>query len=583
MGENSLIWYNLPLYFCESTAAKFVRDAGCAGQGFFATWAHEFSSRAAPARETGKGLNGWYNNQTFRTSWGGLKAVDKKKTFRIMSLPIAMPCKYVYTYEVCKLRNETGNAAPDLATLRRRDLEGCNIETVLFPFSACILPLTAGFLYSWSSPFIVKITNDKENYNITEDEASYFTVIPPLAMAVTSFLLSRLNDIFGRKPTMYFIVVPYTVSLILAAVAKDVWVFYASRLFAGMGDGLVFSTVPMYIGEVSTPNVRGVWGNTLTFAIYLGQLGINVIGSYCSVAVTSYICICVPLVFLLLSFRVPESPYFYVMKGRFEEAKNSLRKLRGVEDVEEAFLQLKSDVHRQMSETGTWKDLFCVDSNRRALFGGIFLRVSQQMAGIGAFTMYAQYIFAKSGGDLSSEVSSIIFFGAICIFNVAGAYTVDIFGRRKSYIVSIFFCGVMHFIEALYFFAEQYDIGIDVTPLNWIPLTGLLFYVVFYSVGVGIVPTLMLGELFSASVKSKGLAILAIAFGVALCITTKVFHLMVTNFGLYSPFLLFSLSSLLSAVLALYLVPETKGKTLEEIQQSLKSNKKAKLSVIEVR
>ncbi|KAJ8962535.1 hypothetical protein NQ318_000927 [Aromia moschata] len=438
--------------------------------------------------------------------------------------------------------------------------------------------MTAGSLFSWSSPFIVKIINDKENYNITEEEASYFTVIPPLTMTVSTFLLSRLNDIIGRKPTMILLAVPYSMAFVLAAVAKNIWMFYASRMLAGIGDGLVFSTVPIYVGEVSTPKVRGVWGNALTFAIYLGQLLINIIGSYCSVAVSSYICISVPIAFVILSFYIPDSPYFYIMKGRFDEAKNALRKLRGVEDVEEVFLQLKSDVHRQMSETGTWKDLFYIDSNRRALFAGIFLRASQQFAGISAFAVYTQYIFAKSGGDLSAEVSSIILFGAVCIFNVVGAYTLDIFGRRKSYVVSIFFLW-----EALYFFVEQFDVGIDVSSLNWVPLTGMLFYVVFYSVGIGIVPTLMLGELFSASIKSKGLAILSIIFGLIVCAITKLFHVMVTNFGLYSPFLLFSVGCLISTVLALYLVPETTGKTLEEIQQSLKGNKKTKLSVIEVR
>ncbi|KAJ8962516.1 hypothetical protein NQ318_000907 [Aromia moschata] len=402
-------------------------------------------------------------------------------------------------------------------------------------------------------------------------------------MVISPFLLSRLNDIIGRKPTMLVSALPYIAAFILAAVAKNIWVFYASRLFTGIGDGLVFSTVPMYIGEISTPKVRGAWGNALTFAIYLGQLLITIIGSYCSVEVTSYICICVPIAFLLLSFFIPESPYYHIMKGNFDAAKDTLRKLTGVEDVEEAFLQLKSDVHRQMSETGTWKDLFFVDSNRKALFAGVFLRTSQQLSGIGTFAVYTQYIFAKSGGDLSPEVSSIIFFGVICIFNLVGAYTLDIFGRRKSYIVSISFGGVVLFVEAFYFFAEQHDIGINITSFNWIPITGMLLYVVFYSIGVGIVPTLMLGELFSASIKSKGLGLLAVCFGLLVCIITKLFHVMTTNFGLYSPFLLFSLSSLTSTVLALYLIPETKGKTLEEIQQSLKDTKKIELPMTEVR
>ncbi|KAJ8971679.1 hypothetical protein NQ317_013997 [Molorchus minor] len=289
---------------------------------------------------------------------------------------------------------------------------------ILAIFTACMVPLTAGMLFTWSSPFIPKISSDKTNYDISEEEASYFTVIPPIAMIITSLLFSNLNDIFGRKPTMIINAIPYVIAWILAAVASNIWVFYASRVFSGIGDGFVFSSVPMYIAEISTPKVRGVWGNALTFFIYIGQLLIAIIGSYCSVKVSSYIGMCVPVLFIVIFLFMPESPYFYVMKGKFEEARSSLRWLRGIEDVEEDFLQIKADVERQMSEKGTWKDLFVIDSNRRALYAG-------------------------------------------------------------------------------------FDIGIDVTALKWIPLTGMIIYVVFYSVGIGIVPTLMLGEAVFCKHKAK--------------------------------------------------------------------------------
>ncbi|XP_018561402.1 facilitated trehalose transporter Tret1-like [Anoplophora glabripennis] len=438
----------------------------------------------------------------------------------------------------------------------------------------CLVPFTVGLFFTWSSPFLLKITDDKSTYDISEEDGSYFTVIPPISMILTSIFFSNLNDKIGRKPTILINSVPHIMGWILTATATNVWMFYASRFFAGIGDGLMFASVPMYIGEISTPKVRGVWGNALTFAIYLGQFIITVTGSYCDVKQTSYICICFPLIHFVLFYFMPESPYFYIMKGRFQEARESLRWLRKKDDVEQDFLLLKADVERQMSESGTWKDLLTIKSNRKALFAGIFLRASQQLGGIATFAVYTQYIFEKSGGNLDPQVSSMIFIGTTCVLNLLGAYTLDLFGRRLSYIVSLVCSGIILLIESIYFYIEQFETQIDIKFLNWIPITGMMVFVLFYSIGLGIVPTLMLGELFSTSVKAKGLSVLIVIFGILVSTITKLFHVLTTNFGLYSPFLLFSVNCLLSTILAIYLIPETKGKTLEQIQQSLKGSKK---------
>jgi MFS family permease len=429
-------------------------------------------------------------------------------------------------------------------------------------------------LFSWSSPSIPKIVEDKVNYDISLDEASYFTVLPPIGAIASSFLFAKLNDTIGRKYSLLLIAFPHIISLILIANAKSVYVFYVSRFITGLGDSCLFASLPIYVGEISTPKVRGTWGNLMTFLIYLGQLSINVIGSYTTIATAAYICLVFPIFFLCTFVFMPESPYFYLMKGRTDDARTSLQKLRQKQNVEEELHKLKSDVDRQMSESGSWKDVLTLSSNRKAVYAGIFLRASQQLGGISSFAVYTQYIFLKSGGNVSASTSAIIFMSLCAVLNMCAAFTLDRFGRRKSYFVSLLLCGMVLLCEATYFFIEQfYGAEVNVAIVNWIPLVGMITYVVFYSFGLGIVPTLMLGELFSASIKGKGLLLLNIVFGVLVSCTTKLFHLLDTSFGLYAPFLFFSISCFISTILAVYFVPETKGKTLEEIQQSLKASK----------
>ncbi|KAJ8930540.1 hypothetical protein NQ314_016653 [Rhamnusium bicolor] len=199
------------------------------------------------------------------------------------------------------------------------------------------------------------------------------------------------------------------------------------------------------------------------------------------------------------------------MKGRFEEAKESLRRLRGKENIDDDFLSLKADVERQISESGTWKDLFTINSNRKALLAGLFLRISQQLGGMSVFGVYTQYIFEKAGGSLSSAASTMIFTGLCLVLNVAAGFTVERFGRRISYIGSLILCSIVLFIESTYFYIDQFQPELDLSTLNFIPVAGLFLYIIFSSFGISIIPTLMLGELFSASIKAKGLTILSLS------------------------------------------------------------------------
>lgn len=294
-----------------------------------------------------------------------------------------------------------------------------------------------------------------------------------------------------------------------------------------------------------------------------------ILGSYLSIKTSAYVCIGIPILFAILVSFLPESPYQLIRDGKMKEAKQSIQWLQRKIDVEEDFLKMKTDVERQISETGSWMDIIKISSNRRALRAGMFLRLSQQFCGISTFASYTQLIFAKAGGNLSPQYSSMIFAGLLSVLNLICSIAVEKFGRKPSYFYSLLCSGVVLLSMALYFFIDQFQLA-NLDKFNWFPLAGMITFVFVFSFGLGVVPTLMLGELFSASIKSKGLAILIGTFGISVLISTNIFHLLTSTVGLYSPFLLYAISCFLSSFLTLKWVPETKGKTLEQIQQSLK-------------
>lgn len=434
--------------------------------------------------------------------------------------------------------------------------------------------LTAGILFSWSSPSIPLLIAEDGPYQFTLEECSYLTVIPPISTMICSFLCSGAIDKIGRKYGVLMIGIPQIISLLLTAFARNIYVFYVARAIAGIGDAGIFSALPSYVGEIATPKVRGTWGNCVSLGIYIGQGVVNIIGGYSSVKTTALISLVFPLLFVGSFVFVPESPYYYMMKGDKEKAGKALMALRRTKNVEIELSQLELDVKRQMSESGTWKDLFMIKSNRKALIAGTFLRWSQQLSGISAFSVYTQYIFGNVAGNLTAIDSAIIYQNSVAIGNFAASLFVDRIGRRSAMIYSLFSCSIITTGITTFLYISQVHTEIDVSSFQWVPLAGMLLFVVFYSFGIGIVPTLMLGELFSASIKGKGLCVLMVSFAIAVSVITKVFQVLVVNFGLYAPFALFSLSTFLNAFLTYWLVPETKGKTLEEIQQILKGNSK---------
>lgn len=435
-----------------------------------------------------------------------------------------------------------------------------------------MISFTYGMLTAWSSPFLVKIAQDKVNYNITEDEASFFTLIPPITMVTFCLLFSKMNDIFGRKRCLQLMILPYIISLGLTAIATNVYVFYASRFFSGLGDACHFASVPMYIGEITTPNVRGTWGNCISGFLFLGQFCMNLIGQRFSVWTSAYICLTVPITFLILSFFLPESPYYCLMKGQIDEAKKSLQLLRGDKFLAQEFQKLQTDVERQMSDRGRWLDLLLIGSNRKAFMGGVFLRVSQQFAGITIFSVYLQFIFEKSGTKIDPKTSTLIVTFIMFLVTFIAGFIVENFGRKKTYTFSLSACALMLLADGTFFFLDEIT-DINLSSVTWLPLVFSVIYIVFCAFGIGMLPTLMLGELFSASIKGYGLSFLALILGALQFATNAIFYYLHSKFGLYAPFLFFGCFTVFSSLISLFLVPETKGKTLEEIQQDLKEKK----------
>lgn len=403
------------------------------------------------------------------------------------------------------------------------------------------------------------------------EEASYFNFIPPIAMMATTPIYCILTDSIGRKYTLLTIGVLHAISWILTAVAESIWVFYVARILYGASDACIFSTLPTYIAEVSTPKVRGLYGNVMLVSIFLGQFLANVIGFYFSITTSALIMLPVPLLFLITFIFMPETPYYLLKSNNLDAARRSLQRLRRIDNVENELKQLQSDVERQLSEPSDFKSLFSITSNRKGVMIANLSRIVQQLSGFGFLVVYSQYIFQEAGGVISNGVASMIVAGILAFVNFFSNLISNMIGRKRSMIISSFGCGLAMLSLAVYFYLQIYEV-VDLSVINWFPVAGLVIYTSVFCVGLGVVPTLMLGEMFSTSIRKHATAVSNIVFGMCVCFMTKVFQLIMSAYGLWLPFFMFSIFCFIGCIVCYFIVPETKGKTLEEIQQMLKGN-----------
>lgn len=425
--------------------------------------------------------------------------------------------------------------------------------------------------YSWSSPSFPKLLAEDYPLNITSDEASYVTIIFPIGDIFGAPIGAIFADIIGRKKGILLIAVPAFIAWMFIAFAQNVYMLYIGRFIAGLGDGLIFIVYPMYVGEITEPKIRGMLGCSLSLAMIVGMISINAYAPFLSITNAALVSSIFPVILVFIFIWMPESPYFFLMKNNYEEARNALTTLRRC-DVEEELAQMKKDVDRQMSERGSVKDLIYNKSNRKSLFIMLGIRSVQQFSGISALSLFTQTIFIQAGGNISPIIATIFYLIAQLIMTFSGSVLLEKYGRKPLLIGSAIGSGIMLFVAGSYFFLKEMT-NIDVSYVSWLPLAVMIGYIIVYSIGLGTVPSLLLSEMFSASIKGKALCVMAIYYAAMISITSKLFYFLTETFGMFSAFYTFGTSCLVSVFFLYFFIPETKGKTLEAIQQDLKNKK----------
>lgn len=431
--------------------------------------------------------------------------------------------------------------------------------------------MSSGINLGWTSPYLPKLMSNTSLIPTTSEEGSWCAVAPLIGSPFGALTAIYLVDRIGRKATALLMAPIVSICFILIAFSSSIWEISLYRFIIGATEGGSYTALPMYIGEISDPKIRGFLSATIAIFAIFGTLFINVIGSWMDIFMSSIVCAVIPLIHLVIFSFMPESPYYHIKKNNPAAARESLEILRGKASVDDEMEGLCKAVTRQeRSEKTGFLDLFSVPSTRKASFIFLILCMTNKFSGKNPCLFYTEAIFKESGSSINPTLSVIIYCSVELIAVVISTYfIVDRFGKRLLMITSTAGCAISVFLLGLFFYFKDYHIGI-VETIDWLPITALVSYNIFFSIGLAFGPVLVLSEFFPTNVKAKALGV-ADTFSVLMgTIVSKLFQITMDEFHTMSvPFIFFSVCCAVGFVFVIKYVPETKGKTLEEIQQFL--------------
>ncbi|XP_063926776.1 facilitated trehalose transporter Tret1-2 homolog [Zophobas morio] len=447
---------------------------------------------------------------------------------------------------------------------------------ILVVFIASIAVFATGLHVGWSAPSLPQLFSDDYPFDVSAEEGSYITIIRNLGAFFGSFIGNFILDKIGRRICTILIAVPQIVSFLAIILSYQIMeLLYVGRFIGGLAEGMVNTVIIIYVAEIAQPSIRGILGVMTGVAWYFGTLFANIIGSYLSIRTTAGICIAFPVLFIVLFWRMPESPYYLLMKKKDEDAERILKFLLRKPDVNEELIRLQADVVRQMSETGTFRDIFTIDSNRRAFYVTVGARFFQLTTGVAAMNFYIQILLKEATQSIAPHVDASIILLIQLGMTVLNAFVVDRWGRKPLLLFSTIGCFVNLVLQMIFFILKEHT-SVDTSVVDWFPLVMMMVLIAVYSIGLGSVVSVLTSEMFSASIKAKLICMVNGSFSLLTLAVTKYYQATADGFGLTVPFSSFVVLTFVEMLFFYYLVPETKGKTLEQIQQKLKGDRKEK-------
>jgi sugar porter (SP) family MFS transporter len=431
-------------------------------------------------------------------------------------------------------------------------------------FAWSISAALAGFLFGFDT--VVISGADKQLQELWEtSDAFHGSVV--MAMALWGTVVGAIfggipTNKFGRKNTLIIIGILYLLSALGSAFANDPITFAIFRFLGGLGVGASTIAAPTYVSEIAPPKDRGRLVSLYQFNIVLGIL-IAYLSNYLlrdtgaqpwrwMVGVEA-----IPaFIYILFVVFIPRSPRWLISKSRNEEAAKILQDINPEADLEKRMIEIKKQSESQI----TGENIF-MKKYRFPLILAFLVAFFNQLSGINAFLYYAPRIFESAGLEANTALLSSIGIGVVnLLFTLLGVFLIDRVGRKK-----LMFVGSIGYIISLSLVAAAFFLNWGGL---WVPIF-LFLFIAAHAIGQGAVIWVFISEIFPNHLRASGQAFGSSTHWVLAAIVPSLVPVLFATIGPGYVFAFFAFMMVLQLVFVIFMMPETKGKTLEELGEEL--------------
>ncbi|WP_414040480.1 sugar porter family MFS transporter [Acidithiobacillus sp. M4-SHS-6] len=401
-----------------------------------------------------------------------------------------------------------------------------------------------------------------------------FVAVALAGAALGAAIAGIFADRWGRRRVLLATAALFVLGSLLAALANTVAILFLGRALLGLAIGVASTVTPLYLAEITTPARRGS-------IVTINQLYIS-IGIFISYGVDLFFADfasgwrwmlglgALPAIILLVGMWVlPESPRWLIKQGFIARAEAALQYLRSTTRVTEELTSLQQGNAEKSTRGTSLRVLFQNRKLRRMMTIGLGLAAFQQVTGINVVLYFAPKIFQETG--LSSPFMAILATGGIGLVNVLATVLamrfLDSLGRRKLLLWGLWgmlFCLLV--LSAGFFLHLQGMAGAILIVL------ASAVFVAFFAMSIGPVFWLLISEIFPLAIRGRGMSLATVINWLANMLVAGVFLDLVATIGRGGTFLIYAAMTLLAIIFTLKMVPETKGLSLEQIEQQFISD-----------
>jgi SP family galactose:H+ symporter-like MFS transporter len=379
-----------------------------------------------------------------------------------------------------------------------------------------------------------------------------------------TLIAGPIADFFGRRIMILISSITFIAGVLCILFADSFAAILIARLLLGVGVGIVAVAVPLYITELVPADIRGkcvtFFQLLLTFGILLAYL-VDLAFTPSENWRAMFAVVLIPASILIIAtFWLPESPRWLVMKRRIAKAREVLLKTRSASDAEKALARIQENIQKTKI---SWKHLLKSRKLLIPLLIAVSIAILNQLTGINSFLQYAPAILKMAGleTDLVAMLGSIGIGLLNFICTVIALFLIDTVGRKKLLVI-----GTTGVVLAEIFLGIVNSLALPPERLGILSMLGLFAFIVFYAIGPGVIVWTAISELFPTSARGKGISLCLFFNSLASTVLASIFLDLKNAIGMNFTYWLFAGFSLIYLFVAIFFLPETKSKTLEEIQ-----------------